>query len=57
MKTEQCVQQRCFGVAVNTLRWGSSENFDAVLKHLKEKPNDSENSTRQINEFYAINVT
>ena len=42
LKAVKYVQQRCFGAAIDSF----PDDFDAILKRLKEKSNDNEKFTR-----------
>ena len=53
VKTVKYVQGRCFGAAVDSLRRGSPDGFDAILRRLNEKRCDLE-STRRINELKTL---
>ena len=53
IKTVKYVQGRCFGAAVNSLRKGTPDNFDAVLRLLNEKRRNPE-STIRINELKML---
>ena len=54
LKAVKYVQQRCFGAAIDSLRRGSPDDFDAILKRLKEKSNDNEKFNRRINELKML---
>ena len=54
LKAVKYVQQRCFGAAIDSLRRGSPDDFDAILKRLKEKSNNNEKFTRRINELKML---
>ena len=54
LKAVKYVQQRCFGAAIDSLRRGFLDDFDAILKRVKEKSNDNEKFTRRINELKML---
>ena len=53
MKVVKYVQGRCFGAAIDALRRGSPDDFEAVLKRLYKQPGNIEN-TRRINELKTL---
>ena len=53
MKVVKYVQGRCFGAAIDALRRGSPDDFEAVLKRLYKQPGNIEN-TRGINELKTL---
>ena len=53
IKTVKYVQGRCFGAAVDSLRKGTPDDFDAILRRLDEKRCDPE-STRRITELKTL---
>ena len=53
LKLVKYVQGRCFGAAINALRRGSPNNFEAVLKRFYKQPGNIEN-TRRINELKTL---
>ena len=53
IKTVKYVQGRCFGTAVDSLRKGTPDDFDAILRRLNEKRCDPE-SRRRINKLKTL---
>ena len=54
LKAVKFVQQRCFEAAINSLLRDSPDDFDSVLKCLKENSNGNEKFTRRINELKTL---
>ena len=54
LKKVKYVQLKCLGAAINSPLQSSPDDFDALLKRLKEKSNEDKNSIRRINESKAL---
>ena len=53
LKVVKYVQGCCFGAAIKTLRQGSPDDFEAILRRFGKKPGNTE-STRRINELKTL---